>query len=188
MPEQRPSWADVQKRLLRFQENIPATALQRPVLRVDTRQQQLWQLFPSDEVTGYPVSTSRHGTGQQQGSLQTPLGIHCVAEKIGAGAAPGSIFRGRENSGEICQIQTDVDAESSEVDLITSRILWLQGLQPGYNRGGDVDSYQRYIYIHGTADEARIGQVASIGCIRMKNSDVIALFDRVEPGDLVIID
>ena len=134
-------------------------------------------------TASYPVSTSRNGVGNLQDSFCTPLGLHEIAEKIGAGRMLGEVFLSRQPQG--CMYSA-ADA-GGKTDVITSRILWLQGLQPGFNKGGQCDSYRRYIYIHGTADEARIGEVASIGCIRMLNSDVIDLFERVETGCRVLI-
>ncbi len=185
MPECPPTWQALQQKLAKAE--ISATALPevRPILYVDTAQQRLWRLpGPTGHASVFPVSTSRHGVGQQQGSLKTPLGIHRIAQKIGDGEPCGRIFKARRASEEICRI----DAVDCAEDVISSRILWLDGMQPGYNQGGEVDSFQRYIYIHGTADEAHIGQPASIGCIRMKNDDVIALFDTVAVGDRVIIE
>lgn len=158
---------------------------ERPIIHVDIAQQRLSCVSASDNpVQVYSISTSRYGQGQKEGSLQTPLGIHKIAQKIGEDEPPGRVFRGRVATAEMC-FPGDFEGEA---DVITSRILWLEGLQPGVNRGGDVDTFKRYIYIHGTADEAHIGQPASIGCIRMKNADVMSLFDRVEPGDLVVIE
>ena len=157
----------------------------RPLIHVDSQLQVLSLLFEDKRSNRqYPVSTSRNGIGQRQGSEQTPAGIHRIAQKIGEGEPPGRIFKARQPLDRICLPQ-DYDGQE---DLITTRILWLDGLQPGINRDGEVDSYHRYIYIHGTADEAHIGQPASVGCVRMKNTDVIELFDQVEVDDLVIIE
>ena len=133
----------------------------------------------------YPVSTSRYGAGQKQDSYQTPLGVHSIAEKIGAQCQRDEILRARVPTGEIALINTT--SEHREQDLITSRILWLRGMQPGLNQGPGVDSYQRYIYIHGTAEEGLIGQPASIGCVRMRNADIIELYTQLNAGDLVNI-
>lgn len=155
-------------------------------LVVDVPGQQLY-LFESGELVGhFPVSTAERGTGNQEGSLQTPLGLHRVDEKIGADAPRGMIFRGRRPTGELAEILTGPDERAARDD-VTTRILWLEGLEPGVNQGGQVDSKQRYIYIHGTPEEGRIGQPASHGCVRMTNADVITLFDRVREGALVDI-
>ncbi len=167
----------------RLEGSLPPS--ERPLVHIDAQRQQLTLVCqdPNSNLQ-FPVSTSRHGIGQREGSLQTPAGIHRIAEKIGDGEPTGRVFRAREPQDEVCQPQ-DYDGES---DVITTRILWLDGLQPELNRNGEVDSKQRYIYIHGTADEAHIGQPASIGCVRMKNLDVIKLFDLVQVNDLVIIE
>ena len=108
-----------------------------------------------------------------------------IAARIGAGAAPGSVFESREPTGEICTPERF--QKEPERDWILTRILWLRGLEPGRNQGGDVDSERRFIYIHGTPDEARIGAPHSHGCIRMRNADVVELFDRVAVGTPVEI-
>ena len=156
------------------------------VLVVDVTSQRLY-LFERGRLVGsYPVSTAERGTGNQEGSLQTPLGLHRVDEKIGADAPVGMIFRGRRPTGQRAEILTGPDERAARDD-VTTRILWLAGLEPGVNQGGDVDSKRRYIYIHGTPEEGRIGTPASHGCVRLTNADVIELFDRVEVGALVDI-
>lgn len=127
-----------------------------------------------------PCSTSRFGIGQTEGSNRTPLGLHRIAEKIGAGAAAGTIFKGRKIVGHTSQPEFS-DAK------ITTRILWLEGLEPGLNRGGTVDSHARYIYIHGTADQSGLGKPASCGCIHLADVDLIPLFDQLPAGTLVWI-
>ena len=155
-------------------------------LVVDVPGQRLY-LYESGELVGsFPVSTAERGTGNREGSMKTPLGLHRIDEKIGADAPRGMIFRGRRPTGELAEILTGPDERAAHDD-VTSRILWLEGLEPGVNRGGEVDSKQRYIYIHGTPEEGRIGQPASHGCVRMTNADVITLFDRVREGALVDI-
>jgi hypothetical protein len=157
----------------------------RPLIYIDTRQQLLACVSEQDAVSRfYPVSTSRFGLGQQLGSFKTPVGVHRIAQKIGAGEPLGRVFKARVATDEICLAEDF----SGEEDLITSRILRLEGLQEGINLGADVDSYRRYIYIHGTADEAHIGQPASVGCIRMRNLDVMKIFDYIEVGDVVVIE
>ncbi len=136
----------------------------------------------SDASQQYAVSTARNGLGNQTDSFQTPTGVHVVADKIGANEPNGMVFRGRKATGELA-----ADMDNQQEDQITSRILWLRGLEPGFNQGGDQDSFDRYIYIHGTSDEQRIGKPVSAGCVRMRNDDVIELFDRVEIGAVVLI-
>ena len=126
------------------------------------------------------MSSSHYGVGSAHGSLRTPLGKHAIAEKIGAGAPPGTVFKGRQPSSARLLV-ADWSSPHGE-DMILSRILWLQGLQTGINSGSGVDSKERYIYIHGTHQEHLIGHPASIGCIRMRNSEVIELFDAVRVG------
>ena len=128
----------------------------------------------------YPCSTSRFGIGQAEGSNKTPLGLHRIAEKIGAGAPAGTVFKARKAIGHVSQPEF-ADAK------ITTRILWLEGLEPGFNQGGNVDSHARYIYIHGTADQASIGKPASCGCIHLTDADIIPLFDLLPSGTLVWI-
>ena len=123
--------------------------------------------------------------GERQGSEQTPRGPHEIRAKIGDGAPVGAVFVGRRPTGEVCTPERF--AAQPERDWILTRILWLRGLEPGRNRLGDVDSMRRFIYIHGTPDEARIGAPHSHGCIRMRNGDVMALFDRVAVGTPVEI-
>lgn len=155
----------------------------------------------------YTVSTSRHGTGQKKDTFQTPLGLHRIKHKIGKDVPKGAIFEERVFKGQIwipsakdaAPANTSTNAETHakadeplESDLITSRILWLDGLEAGHNSGNHpdgtlVDSHQRFIYIHGTNHETDIGKPASHGCIRMHNKEVIALFELVEEGDLVWI-
>ena len=149
-------------------------------LIINIRQQQLSVYRDGKLLRQYPVSTSKFGTGNQRGSFCTPLGKHSVAEKIGEGAACNQVFIGRQPQGVLD------DLRRAQVvlpeDLITSRILWLAGLEPGCNQGGEIDSHDRYIYIHGTPEEHLIGTPVSHGCIRMCNADVIELFDLIEVG------
>jgi hypothetical protein len=128
----------------------------------------------------FSCSTSRFGIGQIEGSNCTPLGLHRIAEKIGGGAPPGTVFKSREVVGHTSQPEF-ADAK------ITTRILWLEGLEPGFNREGNVDSHDRYIYIHGTADQESIGEPASHGCIHLADADLVYLFDRLPAGTLVWI-
>lgn len=159
------------------------------VVDVDIRRQQLylWETYPDGDrlIRQYPVSTASNGPGEESGSFCTPRGRHRIAEKIGAGQPLGAVFKARVPTGEIWT--PGLDAENPGRDWILTRILWLEGLEPGKNRGGTVDTHARYIYLHGTHEEHRIGQPASHGCIRMKNADVAELFDLVETGTVVRI-
>jgi lipoprotein-anchoring transpeptidase ErfK/SrfK len=134
------------------------------------------------EKKTYTISTSKYGIGSEAGSNKTPLGLHKIQDKIGDGAPLNTIFRARRNTGRKAIIN-----KPNSGDLVTTRIMWLKGLEPGKNSGRGIDSYRRYIYIHGTAEENKIGQEASHGCIRMYNTDVIDLFDRVDEGTEVEI-
>ena len=151
--------------------------MQRPhrVLNVSVADQMLELWRPERPALRYPVSTSGYGTGSVEGSLKTPIGRFRIAEKIGSGAPPGMVFRGRVPTGEI-------GTEDAPEDLVQTRILWLEGLEPH-----NANTYGRYIYIHGTNHESRIGSACSHGCVRMRNHDVAALFDLVEEGDEVWI-
>jgi hypothetical protein len=118
-------------------------------------------------------------------SLGTPRGLHEIAKRIGAGQPAGMVFKSRAPTGlHFSEIAPD---EAGARNLITSRILWLRGLEPGVNQGGDVDTFRRCIYIHGTQREDRIGEPISAGCVLMHNSDIIELYDEVRVGDLVWI-
>ena len=130
-------------------------------------------------VKTFRCSTSRFGISQIAGSNGTPLGLHRVVEKIGGGWPSGTVFKGRQPIGYTWQGMPDAK--------ITTRILWLEGLEPGFNRGGNVDSHARYIYIHGTGDQTTIGRPASCGCIHLADADLIPLFDELPGGTLVWI-
>jgi lipoprotein-anchoring transpeptidase ErfK/SrfK len=134
-------------------------------------------------VAGYPVSTALQGAGEQKDSGCTPRGKHIIRAKIGAGCPVNTVFSGRRPTGEIWS--PELAAQYPGRDWILTRILWLSGSEPGFNRLGPVDSMRRYIYIHGTPDTEPMGQPGSHGCIRMRNSDVIALFDSVPAGTSV---
>jgi len=134
----------------------------------------------------YPVSTSKYGTGNENGSEKTPLGLHRIKDKIGGAMPVNEVFIGRVPHGNLEECQArGVDLPD---DVIMSRIMWLDGMEPGHNKGGYVDTYQRYIYIHGTNHEDNIGTPNSIGCIRMRNQDVVDLFRLVEVGSEVLIE
>ena len=117
--------------------------------------------------------------------MGTPHGLHAIAERIGAGQPAGTVFKSRVPTGLHFSEVPMEDAGTG--NLITSRILWLRGLEAGVNSGGNVDTYKRYVYIHGTQREDRIGEALSAGCILMRNADIIELYDQVRVGDLVWI-
>ncbi|MCV2217890.1 L,D-transpeptidase [Thauera sp. Sel9] len=155
-------------------------------IRVDIGRQCL-ELFGGDGacLRRYPVSTARNGAGEENGSLRTPRGRHRIRARIGAGAPCGAVFRGRRPTGECWTLE--FAAAHPGRDWVLSRILWLCGEEPGRNRLGSVDSMRRYIYIHGTGDDQPMGVPLSHGCVRMRNRDVIELFDLVQAGTPVEI-
>lgn len=144
-------------------------------IRVSVADQQLELLESSQTVFAFPVSTSAYGLGSEVGSLKTPIGRFRIAEKFGAGEPQGMVFRGRLATGEI-------GTDEQRGDLVLTRILWLEGLEEQ-----NANTHSRYIYIHGTNHESLIGTPASHGCVRMRNADVVTLFDAVEVGDEVVI-
>ncbi|QTN37723.1 L,D-transpeptidase [Cryomorphaceae bacterium] len=152
---------------------------------VDISEQRLYTYSGQDILARYPVSTSAYGIGSQSGSNRTPLGWHRVHSKYGDDLAPGAILKGRVPTGEMAEIISAPRA--SNEDHVTTRILWLEGLEKGKNKGEGVDSFQRYIYIHGTHEEGLIGQPASHGCVRMMNDEVIELYRIVPQGTSVYI-
>ena len=131
-------------------------------------------------IRRYNISSAGKGVGQQYGSFCTPLGKHIVRAKIGAGQPVNTVFVGRRPTGEI--YTPELGARYPGRDWILTRILWLSGCEPGFNRLGQVDTMRRYIYIHGSPDSVEMGKPGSIGCIRMRNSDLLELFDLVGPG------
>ncbi len=133
----------------------------------------------------YRISSATNGVGCQKNSGCTPTGHHIVRAKIGADAAPNTVFVGRRATGEICT--PALMAQFPNRDWILTRILWLSGTEIGVNRLGNVDTMQRYIYIHGSPDGTEMGSIGSHGCVRMRNEDLIALFDLVEAGTPVNI-
>jgi len=133
----------------------------------------------------YPISTALNGPGELKGSHCTPRGKHIVRAKIGAGCALGTVFAGRRPTGEIWTPALGIQQPGR--DWMLTRILWLSGCEPGKNRLGDCDTMQRYIYIHGTPDTEPMGEPRSHGCIRMRNADVVELFDKVPVGTPVLI-
>jgi lipoprotein-anchoring transpeptidase ErfK/SrfK len=136
-------------------------------------------------VSCYKISTAANGLGELQDSEKTPRGWHQVCEKIGENEPRGTVFVGRQKTGEI--INPELANTYPTKDWILSRILRLQGLEEGVNLGGNVDSFSRYIYIHGTASETELGQPTSRGCIRMANGDIIKLFEQVDCETKVFI-
>ncbi len=155
-------------------------------IEISISEQKLFLIDNKSVIKTYLISSSKYGEGSKVNSFKTPLGKHVVKRKIGKDMPLGARFIGRIFSGEIYPIY-DSDQVLVEDDVVQSRILWLDGLEDGINKGEGVDSYSRYIYIHGTPEEWLLGSKASKGCIRMSNKDVIELFNLVEEGIPVTI-
>jgi lipoprotein-anchoring transpeptidase ErfK/SrfK len=155
------------------------------LIRIRVPDQRLEVLEDGAVAASYPVSTARNGLGERRGSGCTPRGWHRIRIKIGAGLPLNAVLVGRRPTGEI--YSSELAAGHPERDWILTRILWLTGLEPGFNRGGDRDTLRRFIYLHGCPDEAPMGIPLSHGCIRLRNRDLLELFDRVEVGDRVFI-
>ncbi len=136
-------------------------------------------------VKSYVVSTSKRPPSNIKDSLGTPRGLHEIAERIGAGQPPGMVFKARVPTGR--HYNEALDLEPTKTDLVTGRILWLRGLEPGVNRGGNVDTYERYVYLHGTNHEDRIGEPLSSGCVLLRNIEIVELYEQVRVGDHVLI-
>lgn len=154
-------------------------------LDIDIAKQQLSQIEGGNVVRQYAISTASNGMGEQKGSGCTPRGWHKIRAKIGKDAPINSVFVGRRPTGEI--YTPALETECPQRDWILTRILWLNGLEPYKNRYGCVDTGWRYIYIHGCPDTCAMGVPNSHGCIRMRNSDLLALFDTVTAGMAVLI-
>lgn len=154
-------------------------------IEVGIPEQRLDLLDGDTRIRSYAVSTAANGPGEHAGSYCTPRGRHRIRAKIGAGLQPGSVLRGRRPTGEVCDAAAWHAAPDR--DWILTRILWLCGEEPGFNRGGEVDTFRRYVYIHGTPDEVVLGRPGSRGCIRMRNRDVMEIFDLVTAGTPVLI-
>lgn len=148
----------------------------RKTLHISVRDQRLMLESDDGSVQSYPISTSRFGLGSEEGSMKTPLGRFCIGEKIGADVAPGTVFKDRQ------PVEKNAEFSPNE-DLVMSRILWLDGLEEH-----NANTRDRYIYIHGTNHEHQIGEPASHGCIRMRNSDLVELFDLVDVDTPVVIE
>ena len=152
---------------------------------VDISEQRLYLKNGEQILVSYPISTSKYGEGSKENSFKTPLGNHIIKEKIGENAPINTIFISRINTKNVAVIENK--PKNTANDYVTSRIMWLEGEENGVNKGPGIDSYERYIYIHGTHEEGLIGVKASHGCIRMFNVDVIDLYDRIYNGTKVII-
>ena len=152
---------------------------------VSIKDQKLYHIKNKKIISIFTISSSKYGTGSKNGSNKTPLGLHKIKEKHGEETPINGKMVGRVFYGNIATIYHDTT--SSQTDDVTSRVLWLEGIEQGKNKGKGIDSYKRYIYIHGTSEEGKLGTPASHGCIRMKNKDVIDLYKIIEVGTLVLI-
>lgn len=155
-------------------------------IRIDIPTQSLW-LFDrvGVPIRRYIVSTARNGSGEQRGSFCTPRGRHVIRARIGAGAPLNTVFVRRRPTGELWS--PELAQQSAGRDWILTRILWLSGCEGGFNRLGEVDTMRRFIYLHGSPDTAEMGTPGSIGCVRMRNRDIVELFDLVTAGTPVEI-
>lgn len=154
-------------------------------LFVSVKYQNMYLIEDDAILKKYKISTAANGAGNDYGSEQTPIGLHRVKNKIGHNVPEGGLFQSRVYAGKTAKIYTD--KTKSPTDDITTRIMWLEGMESGLNKGGKVDSYNRYIYIHGTSEEGLIGTPQSHGCIRMKNADIVELFSIIPEGTPVLI-
>lgn len=152
---------------------------------IDLNRQRLWALEDGRVYLDAAVSTAVNGPGEREGSGCTPRGLHEIRERIGDEARLNTVFVGRRPTGEI--YVPELAALHPERDWILTRILWLSGLEPGRNLGGDVDTFRRYIYIHGCPDETPLGNIGSHGCVRMRNADLLNLFSWTRAGERVLI-
>jgi len=152
------------------------------MIKIIVSEQMLYHHRKTGVVCVYPISTAKNGVGNTEGSLKTPLGKHKICAKIGGDLPAYTYFESREPKGIFKQ-----KIANHKRDWILSRILWLAGVQTGVNKRGEVDTKKRYIYIHGTNEEDKIGLPVSHGCIRMCNKDVVHLFEHVRCGETVFI-
>ena len=166
----------------RLAHQDPASAC---YLKVDLARQRLDYWRAGRRYRSYVIATAKNGAGERSGSECTPRGWHRIRAKIGGGLPLGSVLVGRRPTGEI--YDEELAARFPQRDWILSRILWLSGLQPGFNRFGEVDSARRYIYVHGSPDREVAGIPNSHGCVRMKNADIIELFEHIRVNTRIYI-
>jgi len=151
-------------------------------VRISTQTLQYYRA--GELVRSFIISTSKRPPSNIKGSLGTPRGMHEISERIGGEQPIGMVFKARVPTGRHF---SEVPEAADNGNLITSRILWLRGCEEGINRGGEVDTYDRYVYIHGTNREADLGKPQSAGCVVMKNIEIVELYEQVRTGDLVLI-
>jgi L,D-transpeptidase YbiS len=154
-------------------------------IEIDAGNQELALLEGARCIRRYAVSTSKNGLGERNGSFCTPRGRHIVRAKIGAGEPLHSVFVRRRPTGEIWT--PELHAAYPGRDWILTRILWLSGCEPGFNRLGEVDTMRRYVYIHGSPESAQMGRPGSIGCVRMHGGELLDLFERIPPYTPVVV-
>ena len=178
-----------------FLEKLPNEQIDSYILIIPS-QQKLLLIKNNLVLQEYMISTSKYGLGNKNESFQTPIGIHKISKKIGDSCPIYTVFKGRVPLGDnltLSELEKPINEKYRKKhlkgceDVITSRIMWLEGMEEGVNRGGNVDTYSRYVYIHGTAHEELIGKEASHGCIRMRNDNVIELFKKVKKDTRVLI-
>lgn len=155
-------------------------------IEIDLSRQRLWLFEDERPQLEFAVSTARNGPGEIMNSYCTPRGLHAIAKKIGAELPPAAVFERRVWQGAVWSPEYAATQPPTR-DWILTRILWLTGLEPGFNAGGERDTFARYIYLHGTPDDVPMGEPGSHGCVRIRNMDIVALFDRVAEGDCVFI-
>lgn len=154
-------------------------------IEVRISEQKMMVFENGNPIKIYHVSTAKNGAGEQMGSEQTPRGLHIIRAKIGSHCKANTVFVGRRPTGEL--FHTDLRLQYPDRDWILTRILWLSGLEVGKNRLGGVDTMRRYVYIHGAPDDVPMGVPGSKGCIRMRNENIIELFEQVSVGTQVLI-
>jgi hypothetical protein len=155
------------------------------LIYVSVKKQKLYYIKNSQIDSEFTISTAKKGIGNIKNSDKTPTGLHQIKEKHGDNTPLNGKMIGRKFYGKIAEIYSDTT--TSKTDDITTRILWLDGLETNINKGGNVDSFNRYIYIHGTSEEGKLGKPASHGCIRMSNNDVLELYNKVSLKTKVLI-
>ena len=155
------------------------------IIFVSIKKQRIYHIKNDTIIKEYIISSSAYGVGSEAGSNKTPLGLHKIRQKYGEETPINGRMVGRVFYGKIATIYKD--NTKSKKDDVTTRILWLEGLEQGKNKGEGIDSFKRYIYIHGTSEEGHLGTPSSHGCIRMKNKEVIDLYNKVAIGTLVLI-
>ena len=175
-------WSEIESSVEKLKQKFGLRENELAII-INPENQRLYLIKNNSVEKSYPISTSKYGLGSESGSNKTPMGTHRIVEKIGDGATIGEIFDKKIDTGEKTKIISE--KEDIPVDLVTTRILSLNGLENNINKGRAVDSYARSIYIHGTPEEGLIGTPASHGCIRMKNKDIIELFNII-PNDTLV--